>query len=413
MIYRNMVLSGRLHICLLTSSRIFEKTIGGESKFTISLANWLVSANHDVTLMGSGFATAKSRRLSGVKMENEDNNKSKHAKAKTLSVPYFIYSASRLAISIIWFLKILSTHIRFPISLIHAQDTGYAGLAAIVSGKLLGIPVIVSSHGIRHKTLEANIRGIFKNILLKTEYRLDIFTINNSNNIIADNPSIKRYLEHIVSKKIDVIPPPINVNNFEFSKQSRYLIRKEFGIDENDKIVGFVGRFASEKNLFTLLTSFSTVAQNDPSIKLVLVGGGPLKDQLKEFIRKKNLEEKVIFCGIRYDVDKILSSFDIFVLPSYTEGSSIALLEAMASARAIICSDIPTNREVITHNQEALLVDPYDEEDLKKAIEALAGNDILRSKLGHNANLKAKQYDEEIIFTYLLLQYKRLISKKS
>ena len=65
---------------------------------------------------------------------------------------------------------------------------------------------------------------------------------------------------------------------------------------------------------------------------------------------------------------KILSSLDIFILPSYLEGLSIALLEAMACGRAIICSDIPANRELLTHNKEALLVNPHDPEALKQAI---------------------------------------------
>jgi glycosyltransferase involved in cell wall biosynthesis len=310
--------------------------------------------------------------------------------------------------------KILSINIKFPITLIHAQDTGYSGLAAVLSGKILGIPVIISSHGIRHKTLEPNIHGRLKKALIKFEYSLDVFTIKNANRIIAVNPSIKNYFEQIIPKKIiDVIPIPIKLKSFEFSEVNRNLIRKELQIEDNKtKVIGFIGRLSAEKNLITLLNSFANVAQDDPLIKLVLVGTGALESQLREYVSKRNIEDKVIFCGVRYDIGRILSSFDIFVLPSYTEGLSTALLEAMASGRAIICSDIPANHELVEHNQEALLVNPYNSEELKQAIQLLSSNDSLRSKLGYNAKIRASQYDEDIVFPKILQYYQTLITGK-
>ena len=201
----------------------------------------------------------------------------------------------------------------------------------------------------------------------KSNISLDIFTIKNANRIIAVNPSIKNYFEQIIPKKvIDVIPIPIKLKNFEFSEVNRDLIRKELRIKDNKtKVIGFIGRLSSEKNLLTLLISFANIHTDDPLIKLVLVGTGPLESQLMEYVSKRNIKNKVIFCGVRYDIDRLLSSFDIFVLPSYTEGLSNALLEAMTSGRAIICSDIPANHELVTHNQEALLVNPYKSEELK------------------------------------------------
>ena len=113
--------------------------------------------------------------------------------------------------------------------MIHAQDTGYSGLAAVLSGKLLRIPVILSSHGIRHKTIEPNIHGRFKKVIIKFEYNLDIFTVRNADSMMAVNPSIKNYFEQIISKKrkIDFIPVPIKLKDFEFSEVNRDLIRKE------------------------------------------------------------------------------------------------------------------------------------------------------------------------------------------
>jgi glycosyltransferase involved in cell wall biosynthesis len=370
----------------------------------MSLGNWLSRQDLDVTLMGSGFANIKAKRLPNFSVE-EDKRKQK--KIKLLYPPYPVYALSRLVMSLLWVLKILWVNRKSPITLIHAQDTGYAGLSAVVSGKVLGIPVIISSHGIRHKSLESIIQGRFKKVLLKIEYSLDIFTIKNANRVIAVNTSIKKYFEQIIPKRIiDFIPIPIKLKNFEFSEVNRDLIRKELRIeDHNTKVIGFVGRLSGEKNLLTLLISFASMVQDNPLIKLVLVGTGPLESQLMEYVRKRDIEDKVIFCGVRYDIGKILSSFDIFVLPSYTEGLSTTLLEAMASGRAIICSDIPANQELVVHNQEALLVNPYNSKELTRAIQLLSSNDLLRLKLGYNARIRASQYDEDIVFPKILQYY--------
>ena len=86
------------------------------------------------------------------------------------------------------------------------------------------------------------------------------------------------------------------------------------------------------------------------------MGAGTLESQFRAFLKKRGVENKVIFCGVRYDIEKILSSLDIFVLPSYSEGMSTALLEAMASGRAVICSEIPANKALVTDYENGLLV---------------------------------------------------------
>jgi glycosyltransferase involved in cell wall biosynthesis len=399
----------------LTSGRVFELAYGGEEKFTISLANWLTKLKHDVTLMGSGFASVKTQRVSESVVVEQDIKKlrTEQKKIRVLYPPYLIYLLSRFVMSVLWILKISSINMKLPITIIHAQDTGYTGLAAVLSGKLLRIPVIVSSHGIRHKTLESTIRGRLRSILLKIEYKLDIFTIKNADSVIAVNPSIKKYFEQITSREIDYIPIGIKVSNFEFSELNRTLIRNELGIDEKTKVLGFVGRFSLEKNLLTLLESFANVVQDNSVLKLVLVGaGGPLEHHFREYISKRGIEDKVIICGIRYDIDRILSSFDIFILPSYTEGLSTALLEAMACGRAIICSDILANQELVTHNKEALLVNPHKIEGFERAIELLCKDETLRTKLGSNAKIKASQYNEEAVLPKILQHYEILHKKK-
>lgn len=401
----------KLSICILTSARILEIKYGGEGKFAVLLGNWLTRQKHNVLLMGSGFASVKTLHLSEayIEGENETVPTTEQKKAKILYPPYVVFLISRIVMSLLWILRIVSINLKSPISIIHAQDTGYSGLAAIVAGRILGIPVVISSHGVRHKSVESIVKGRLKGMLMKIEYNLDMFTVKNAKGVIVVNPSIKRYFEETVSRKIDFIPIPIKTKNFQFSESNRDEIRKELGVDEKTVIMGFVGRFSAEKNLITLLESFAAIATQELSFtKLVLVGTGPLESEIKDYISKRSIQDKVILFGVRYDISRILSGIDIFILPSYVEGLSVALLEAMASGRAIICSNIDANRELIEHTKEGLLVDPYRPCEFEEAIRLLSHDANLRLKLGDNARIKVKQYDETAIFPKIEEYYRKL-----
>lgn len=401
--------SSKIHICLLTSGRVFEIAYGGEEKFTTFLGNWLVCHGSEVTIMGSSFASVKAKRLSSPTADTIEKQGTNGKKVRILYMPYAIYALSRLLLTTLWILKIVSVNLEAPITILHAQDTGYAGLAAVVAGKILRIPIIISSHGIRHRTLESNVKGLFRKILLRTEYNLDKYTIKHANGVIAVSSSIKDYFEKRIKKNIDVIPIPIKLEKFQFSILNRSKIRQELAIDDKTIVVGFIGRFSSEKNLLSLLVSLRDAAKRHPPIKLVLVGTGPLECQLKEYVNKNGMQDKVIFCGVRHDVNVILSSFDIFVLPSHIEGLSTALLEAMAVGLAIVCSNISANRDLLTHNHDALLVNQLSPEEMEQGILLLAKDSSLRSRLGHNAALTASEYNEEKIFPRIFQYYKKFV----
>lgn len=403
-----------MHVLLLTSERIFEMAYGGTERFIINLGKWVCKQNQEATLMGRGFfATITVQHLPRGcgKAAYEIINGRRRNKIEYL--PHTIYFLSAFITVPSWIIQGLIINNKSQITLIHAQDTGYGGLAAVILGKLLKVPVILSSHGIRHKGLEYLIGKRLKKIIIRFEYTLDIFNIENANCLLVVNNSIKEYFEHIICKKVDVIPAPIKLDNFEFSKINRDAVRRELEIDDKTIIIGYVGRFSSEKNLLTLINAFADVTHINPSIKLVMVGAGPKEAQIKKTIFQRCIEDKVILCGVRYDIGKLLSSFDIFVLPSYTEGLAAALLEAMASGRALICSDIPAHKELLTHNEDAVLFNPYTKESLKDAILLLLSNDSLRFKLGQNAKRKVWSYDEEIIFPKILRYYEDVCIKFS
>lgn len=366
--------------------------------------------NLDIVIIGTTFTGVQDVFLSREAIVQIPKNKGK--KVRVLNPPYAIYLLSRLYFSLLYFFKIRAIHKKSIIKLIHAQDTGHSGFPAVIAGKIMNIPVVVSSHGIRHKSLQPILTGRLGKILLKFEYALDIFSIKHADGVIAVNPEIQKYYEKLIDKKIEYIPNPVKMKDFVFSSTDRNLFRKELGMEKQIVLVGYVGRLSPEKNLITLINSFAKAIRSNPNLRLVIVGTGSQESQLKEEVVKNYLEDKVIFCGQREDIVKILSGLDIFVLPSYHEGLSSALLEAMSCERAIICSNIPGNHALITHSKEGLLVNPDNAEEITDAIRLLSIDDCLRTTLGNNAKNKVMDYDEDIVFPKILHYYSTLIQKK-
>jgi glycosyltransferase involved in cell wall biosynthesis len=400
-----------MHIYLLVSGML-DHAPYGEEKYTKSLASWLANHEYEVTAIGrGGLLHTKSRHSFKQCIQNTDKQNFKHNMQRANSYRYLAYSF-RIFISLLFIVNVIKTNRKYPIDILHAQDTGYAGLAAVISGKLLNIPVILSAHGNRHKNLELTMPKILKKIgFYRLEYHLDIFNIHHADRIIAVNPDVKAYFERITGRTIDFFPIPINVVDFIFSESHRKMMREELGIEENATVVGFIGRLSSEKNINTLLYSFADVSKSIRDLKLIIVGEGRMKNQLERIVLENDIDDRVVFCGLRYDIAKILCGLDIFVLPSYSEGLSTSLLESMACERAIICSDIPANRQLVQHNKEALLVDPNNKEEFTQAILLLCENQHLRRKLGHYAKIKSNSFDKEVIFPSLEKYYENIKNK--
>jgi glycosyltransferase involved in cell wall biosynthesis len=118
------------------------------------------------------------------------------------------------------------------------------------------------------------------------------------------------------------------------------------------------------------------------------VGDGPEREKLQNMVKEHGLKGKVIFTGWRSDIPAILAASDIFVLPSYSEGLPIALLEAMAAGKACVVTDIglPVNS-----GENALVVPAGDPESLARAVETLLIDEKLREKLGRNAREEVKR----------------------
>lgn len=156
------------------------------------------------------------------------------------------------------------------------------------------------------------------------------------------------------------------------SAHNRAIARNLMGVEQGAFLVGAVGRLADVKNHRLLLQAFPRVLDAVPAAHLVLVGDGPLRADLEQQAGHAAIRHRVTFLGERNDVATLLPGFDLFVLPSLSEGHSIALLEAAASSLPAVATAVGGNPEIVQDGKTGLLVPSNDADALVHALVGLA-----------------------------------------
>jgi glycosyltransferase involved in cell wall biosynthesis len=174
---------------------------------------------------------------------------------------------------------------------------------------------------------------------------------------------------------------------------ARAAARAELGLPPEAFVIGTVGNFTAKKDQATLLRAVATLPPGGPEPALVLVGLGPLEDELRALAVELGIGGRVTFPGSRDDVFALLPAFDVFALSSRFEGLPIALLEAMATGVAPVATKVGGIPEVVTDGHDGLLVDPGDPEGMSEALDRLRVDDTLRGQIGEAARSRALAFD--------------------
>lgn len=154
-------------------------------------------------------------------------------------------------------------------------------------------------------------------------------------------------------KSFRILNNAIDSNLFKFNTDIRDEVRNDLNLN-NKFVVGHVGRFDLQKNHSFLIDIFYEIQKIRTDSILLLIGSGNGELTIKEKVKKLNIEDKIIFMGVRNDVNKLMQAMDIFVFPSLYEGLPVTLIEAQASGLPIIKSDNVPDQCTITNNVHTL-----------------------------------------------------------
>lgn len=288
-------------------------------------------------------------------------------------------------------------------NLIHAHGTRAMSNTFYAASKLK-LPLIYTVHGWSfhddQKFLVKKIRTWSEKFLIR--YANKVINVSKSSRD-SGIEKLGYFNSRVIDNGIDLTKFVLRDNN-----QSNE-IKKSLNIPLERGVVGAVNRLTFQKNPLGLLRAFKLALSENSNIHLLMVGDGELMSEVVDYTKDHNLENHVTLTGNRKDVPDLLSIIDVFCLPSYWEGLSLGLLEAMAMQKAIIASRVDGTLEVIEHEKSGILIEPGDVDQLAERILELSSNTQLRINLGETAYEKVKRdHSVEHMIETLEEEYLRL-----
>jgi len=223
-------------------------------------------------------------------------------------------------------------------------------------------------------------------------------TLNVAASIVCISQEVRRQLYRGTNWYLMRRPPVCVIyNTVDLAKvragvRDRESTRRSIGVGADAVVISNVGRFHPQKNQLRLVRAFAAIAEEEPRACLVLVGWGPLEEELRGEVRRLELQDRVVIAVERHDAVAIVAASDVFVFPSLFEGLGVALLEAMAVGTPIVASAIAPVTEVVQDGREALLVDPTNEETIARATLRLVRDHALAASLATAAGSRVEQH---------------------
>lgn len=276
--------------------------------------------------------------------------------------------------------KILHTH------------TSKAGIVGRLAGFLARIPVrIHSPHG-------HIFYGYFDRFTTKVFIWIERFFAKTSHKILnLTDEGRKDHIKEKIDKpeKFQTVYCGIFLDNFKNCTETQ--VREEFGVSENDILIGFVGRLTEIKGCDIFLKGVQKVSQKILNAKFLVAGDGELKEEIHKLASDLKISDKVIFTGMRNDIPEIFRALDIFVLSSRNEGLGRVLVEAMVSEVPIVASKVGGVPEVVEYGKSGLLFNSENFNELSENILKLVAQNNLREKLVQNGKRRAEDFEMQLM----------------
>ena len=213
---------------------------------------------------------------------------------------------------------------------------------------------------------------------------------------------------HWPPQKIEVIHNTVQFERFRHPVDPR--LRQQLTGGAGGPVCLTAARLDPQKGLDVLLQAAAQV----PDARFVLAGEGLERSRLEQRVAALGLGDRVLFLGHRNDVPELLAACDVFVLPSLYEGSSLAVLEAMAAGKPVVTSAIGGTDELIVHDESGLLVPPGDAAALARMIRRVLADPPLRAHLGAAARDRAETlFSAPVAAERVTRLYEELLERKA
>ncbi len=299
--------------------------------------------------------------------------------------------------------------------ILHIHDLSSSFIIALVMNWILGSQIIVHIHGhpLREQRMKIERQGIMTRILWWLTWIFHIFMIRLANNrkatFLVNNQEIMKFYTKLGldRDRLEIVSSAINIENFSHELLEKTSARESLGLRESENcfLIGYIGRLTHVKNVNFLIDAVHRLMKNDNSIRLIIVGSGPLESSLERKVSELGLEDNISFLGNVPNAGKYLRAFDIIVLPSLSEGSSYVMIEALTAGVCIVASNIQANTEIIGDSECGILIDPHSLTSLENAVLKLKTDGELRRDMQIKSTIRARHFEEKTVFTPIIRLY--------
>lgn len=260
------------------------------------------------------------------------------------------------------------------VRLMHAHEF-YMNTYCATLSRLTGVPCVTTVHG--------------KNYYTDTWYRRALYRMaSRHSTMIAVSDGIRHFLSERVGvsdRRLTTIRNGIDIATFASTPNAKSAARQALGLSQHQPIIGCLGNLYPVKGHTHLVQAAAAICRRYPDAVFLFAGRGKMLDTLRQQATELEIIGNVRFLGFRDDTPALLAAMDIFVLPSLSEGLPLSLLEAMAANTPVVASRVGGIPEVISHEQNGLLVEPADANALAQHILRLLDNPTLASTLAARA----------------------------
>ena len=292
----------------------------------------------------------------------------------------------------------------------HLQKADFYGR---ICARLAGVNIIITtchSTSIVHKKTFYPVEKLYELI--------DNFVARYSRSVVvAISESVRKWLikrNRYFSNVTYVINNGIDINQFngELSPETAAKLRNNLGLKNQGKVLAFIGRLEYQKGVDILLKELEPELCNNVNLTLLLVGDGNMLNDLKKKYTKLLNQGKIIFTGFRQDIPDIIKLSDIIIVPSRREGLGNIILEAMASRKIVLCSDVDAIPEIINDGVNGFLFNINTPDSLVSRLKYIINNFERLSNVRNSAyNYVNEKFNINITADRYYNYYLKLLNK--
>jgi len=235
---------------------------------------------------------------------------------------------------------------------------------------------------------------------------LNRLTIRRDHAVFAVSDEVLDSITGATRRRAVTLRHGIDIGRAAAHALARDQVRSELAIRTDEIVIGIVANFRPQKDYPTLVRAARLLLDGGTQARWVVVGQGPLEDEIRALAADLGLGDRMLFTGFRADAQRVMAGFDIFTLSSVFEGLPVALMEAFALGLPVAATSVGGIAETLHDGVDALLVAPSDPAALAEAWRRLVDDPRLRRRFADAARTRAPEFDADRVTETLMAAYR-------